>query len=84
MVARVRWAIGLYAVRYSDFCPRPKKSSFVCCDKNPEPAWRDFVWRSGPASTVTAAPMASRLLLLPCRRNGDRIADAIHRQIEEF
>ncbi len=50
------------------FFPRPKKSSLVCCDKNPEPAWRYFVWRRVPASTVTAAPIASRLLLCPRKR----------------
>ena len=48
--------------------PSPKKSSLVCCDRNPEPAWRYFVWRSVPASTVTAAPIASRLLFCPRRR----------------
>ena len=49
--------------------PTPKKSSLVCCDRNPEPACRYLVWRWPPASTVTAAPIASRLLFCPRRRN---------------
>src|SRR6516165_7328000 len=48
--------------------PIPKKSSLLCCDMKPEPAWRYLVWRWPSHSTVTADPIASRLLLLPRRR----------------
>ena len=48
--------------------PSPKSSSFECCDRKPDPAWTVFVRRMRSVSTVTRAPIASRLLLTPASR----------------
>ena len=48
--------------------PRPKKTSLLCCERNPDPACSERVWRPSSVSTVTTAPMASRLLFVPRRR----------------
>ncbi len=61
------WAIGPSRDR-SFRCPTPKNNSLECCERKPDPACRYFVWRSSPASTVIAVPIASRLLLCPRRR----------------
>ena len=62
--------------------PTPKKISLECCARNPDPACRYFVWRRLPASTVIAAPMASRLLFCPRKRNDDRVAEVLHRVVQ--
>ena len=48
--------------------PRPKSSSFECCEMKPEPAVTTFVRRKRSVSTVTRAPTASRFVLVPVRR----------------
>ena len=48
--------------------PRPMSSSFECCDRNPEPACTILILWSRSVSTVTRAPIASRLLVVPRRR----------------
>ncbi len=48
--------------------PRPKSSSFECCERKPDPACTIFVRRKLSVSTITRAPIASRLLAVPARR----------------
>src|SRR6202041_3894586 len=48
--------------------PKPKNNSLLCWERNPDPACRKRVWRANSVSTVTAAPIASRLLVPPRNR----------------
>ena len=48
--------------------PRPKNTSLLCCERNPDPACSMRVCRPDAVSIVMTAPMASRLLLTPRRR----------------
>ncbi len=45
--------------------PRPMRSSFECCERNPDPAVTTLVLVMRSVCTVTRAPIASRLLFVP-------------------
>ncbi len=53
--------------------PSPKISSFECCEMKPDPAVTTRVTRPCPVSTVTRAPMASRLLFVPVSRTASAL-----------
>ncbi len=60
-------AIVTFTMRW--LLPRPKSSSLECWEMNPEPAFTIRVARPWSVSTVTRAPTASRLLLVPVSRS---------------
>ena len=59
-----------------------KISPWSAGHRNPDPACRYLVWRRAPASTVIAAPMASRLLFCPRRRNAIDWPSILHRVVQ--
>ena len=63
--------------------PTPKKSSLVCWDRNPEPAWRYFVWRMCSCLDGHRGANCIAITFLSAQAECDGVADFFHRVAQD-
>ena len=66
-----------------DAFPDQRKAPWCVGIRNPEPACRYLVWRSVPVFDGHRGADCVAIAFLPAQTEGDRIADAIHRETQD-